>query len=140
MARGHRSWVTSRTECPNCHFRFNFRHSKWGSVSAVRYGSTWTFACPSCHQKVPFLLKKGSDPELVTIDDQSFRSFFLMTLAGSITLVVAVVAIYFASSEGGNLMFFVPGFITAIASFAIYMMWIAAIGRSAAKTNIRKPE
>jgi len=140
MTQGHRSWVTSHTECPNCHFRFNFRHSKWGSVSAVRYGSTWTFTCPNCHQKVPFLLKKGTDPELVTIDDQSFRTFFLMTFAGSITLVVAVMAIYFASSEDANSAFFLAGFITTIASFAIYMMWVAAIGRSAAKTNIRKPE
>ena len=89
---------------------------------------------------MPFLLKKGTDPELVTINDQSFMTFFLMSLAGSITLVVAVMAIYFASSEGANSTFFLSGFITTLASFAIYMMWVAAIGRSAAKTNIMKTE
>ena len=55
----HKSWVTSHTECPSCHYKFNFRHPKWGSASAVRVGPNWVFMCPNCRPKQDFLIRKG---------------------------------------------------------------------------------
>ena len=73
----HRSWVTSHTECPNCHYKFNFRHSKWGSASAVRVGPNWTFVCPNCRTKQSFLIKKGEEDGLPLIMDQSLSPFLI---------------------------------------------------------------
>lgn len=78
--RNHKSWVTSHTECPNCNYKFNFRHSKWGSASAVRFGPNWTFICPNCKTKQSFLLKKGEESGLSLIMDQSLSPF----LAGAV--------------------------------------------------------
>lgn len=136
----HRSWVTSHTECPECHYKFNFRHSKWGSVSAVRYGSTWTFICPGCHQTAPFLLLKESDSALPTIQDQGYSIFFTLLLTGSLGLVVSIIVLYFATYNSGYEDVFYVGFVILLVMFVGFSLYVGMLGRKSARVKLKRSD
>ena len=135
-SRNHRSWVTSHTECPNCHYKFNFRHSKWGSASAVRVGPNWTFICPNCRNKQTFLIKKGEEDGLPLIMDQSLSPFLTGALFGTITLIIVMVALYFATSKNTSSGVFIYGFVISLIVYLVYMIYIGFISRSSARSHI----
>ena len=135
-SRNHRSWVTSHTECPNCHYKFNFRHSKWGSASAVRVGPNWTFICPNCRNKQTFLIKKGEEDGLPLIMDQSLSPFLTGALFGTITLIIVMVALYFATSKNTSSGVFIYGFVISLIVYLVYMRYIGFISRSSARSHI----
>ena len=134
--RDHRSWVTSHTECPNCHYKFNFRHSKWGSASAVRVGPNWTFICPQCRIKQSFLIKKGEEDGLPLIIDQSLSPFLLGTLFGTITFFIVMIALYFGTSGNENPGVFIYGFVISLIVYMAYMVYLGFISRSSGRTYI----
>ena len=135
-SRGHRSWVTSHTECPNCHYKFNFRHSKWGSASAVRVGPNWTFICPNCKTKQSFLIKKGEEDGLPLIMDQSLSPFLIGALLGTIGVFIAVIALYFGTYRNTSSGVFIYGFVISLIVYVVYMIYLGFISRSSGRSNI----
>ena len=135
-SRDHRSWVTSHTECPNCHYKFNFRHSKWGSASAVRVGSNWTLICPNCKTKESFLIKKGEEDGLPLIIDQSLSPFLIGALLGTIEVFIAVIALYFTTSRNTSSGVFIYGFVISLIVYVVYMIYLGFISRSSGRSNI----
>ena len=135
-SRGHRSWVTSHTECPNCHYKFNFRHSKWGSASAVRVGPNWTFICPNCKTKQSFLIKKGEEAGLPLIIDQSLSPFLTGALLGTTTLIIVMIALYFATSGNTSSVLLIYGFVISLIAYAVYMVYLGFISRSSGRSYI----
>jgi hypothetical protein len=134
--RDHRSWVTSHTECPNCHYKFNFRHSKWGSASAVRVGPNWTFICPHCRIKQSFLIKKGEEDGLPLIIDQSLSPFLLGTLFGTITFFIVMIALYFGTSGNEGSGVFINGFGISFIVYVAYIVYLGFISRSSGRSYI----
>ncbi|MFG1389581.1 hypothetical protein [Acidiplasma aeolicum] len=134
--RDYKSWVTSHTECPNCHYRFNFRHSKWGSVSAVRVGSNWVFICPNCKTKQSFLLKKGEEEGLPLIIDMPLSSFLSEAFAGLVALVIVTIVLYYVASKNISSDVFIYGFAISIIAYIVYMIWLGFISRSSGRTYI----
>ena len=135
-SRNHGSWVTSHTECPNCHYKFNFRHSKWGSASAVRVGSNWTFICPNCKTKQSFLIKKGEEDGLPLIMDQSLSPFLIGALLGTIGVFIVVVALYFWTSGNASSGVFIYGFVISFIVYVVYMIYLGFISRSSGRSHI----
>ncbi len=135
-SRDHRSWVTSHTECPNCKAKFNFRHSKWGSVSAIRTGPDWIFVCPSCHTKQSFHLYKGEVEGLPLIIDGSFSAFLIGTIAATITLIVSILALYFVSSRSGNSLILDIGFAISLIVYLVFMLYWGVLARKVARVNL----
>ena len=135
-SRDHRSWVTSHTECPSCHYKFNFRHSKWGSASAVRVGPNWTFICPNCKTKQSFLIKKGEEAGLPLIIDQSLSPFLKGALFGAITLIIVMIALYFATSGNTSSVLLIYGFVISLIVYAVYMVYLGFISRSSGRSYI----
>ena len=135
-SRDHRSWVTSHTECPNCHYKFNFRHSKWGSASAVRVGPNWTFICPNCKTKQSFLIKKGEEAGLPLIIDQSLSPFLTGALLGTTTLIIVMIALYFATSGNTSSVLLIYGFVISLIAYAVYMVYLGFISRSSGRSYI----
>lgn len=135
-SKDHRSWVTSHTECPNCHYKFNFRHSKWGSASAVRVGSNWIFTCPNCKTKQNFLIKKGEENGLPLIIDQSFSPFLTGALFGTTTLIIVMIALYFATSGNTSSVLLIYGFVISLIVYAVYMVYLGFISRSSGRSYI----
>ena len=135
-SRDHRSWVTSHTECPNCKAKFNFRHSKWGSVSAIRAGPDWIFVCPSCHTKQSFHLNKGEVEGLPLINDGSFSVFFTGTIAASITLIVSILALYFATSRNGSPVILEIGVVVSLIVYLVFMLYWGVLTRKIGRSNI----
>ena len=135
-SRDHRSWVTSHTECPSCHYKFNFRHSKWGSASAVRVGPNWTFICPNCKTKQSFLIKKGEEAGLPLIIDQSLSPFLKGALFGAITLIIVMIALYFATSGNTSSVLLIYGFVISLIAYAVYMVYLGFISRSSGRSYI----
>ena len=135
-SRDHRSWVTSHTECPSCHYKFNFRHSKWGSASAVRVGPNWTFICPNCKTKQSFLIKKGEEAGLPLIIDQSLSPFLTGALFGTITLIIVMIALYFATSGNTSSVLLIYGFVISLIVYAVYMVYLGFISRSSGRSYI----
>jgi len=134
--RGHRSWVTSHTECPDCHYEFNFRHSKWGSVSTVRLGPNWIFICPNCKTKQSFLLKKGEVEGLPLIMDQSFTPFLIGALAGTATFALVLGVLIFVTSGNPRSGLLIYGFAIDLTSYVAYMIWLGLINRSSGRSYI----
>ena len=122
--------------CPNCHYKFNFRHSKWGSASAARVGPNWTFICPNCRTKQTFLIKKGEEDGLPLIMDQSLSPFLTGALFGIITLIIVMVALYFAISKNTSSGVFIYGFVISLIVYLVYMIYIGFISRSSARSHI----
>jgi hypothetical protein len=135
-SRDHRSWVTSHTECPSCHYKFNFRHSKWGSASAVRVGPNWAFICPNCKTKQSFLIKKGEEAGLPLIIDQSLSPFLTGALFGTITLIIVMIALYFATSGNTSSVLLIYGFVISLIVYAVYMVYLGFISRSSGRSYI----
>ena len=135
-SRDHRSWVTSHTECPSCHYKFNFRHSKWGSASAVRVGPNWTFICPNCKTKQSFLIKKGEEAGLPLIIDQSLSPFLTGALLGTTTLIIVMIALYFATSGNTSSVLLIYGFVISLIAYAVYMVYLGFISRSSGRSYI----
>ena len=135
-SRDHRSWVTSHTECPSCHYKFNFRHSKWGSASAVRVGPNWTFICPNCKTKQSFLIKKGEEAGLPLIIDQSLSPFLTGALLGTTTLIIVMIALYFATSGNTSSVLLIYGFVISLIVYAVYMVYLGFISRSSGRSYI----
>ena len=135
-SRDHRSWVTSHTECPNCKAKFNFRHSKWGSVSAIRAGPDWTFVCPSCHTKQSFHLYKGEGAGLPLITDESFSKFLIGTIPATITLIVSILGLYFATSRNGSQVILEIGFAIFLVVYVVFMLYWGVLTRKVARANI----
>lgn len=134
--RDHKSWVTSHTECPNCNYKFNFRHSKWGSASAVRFGPNWTFICPNCKTKQSFLLKKGEESGLSLIMDQSLSPFFAGAVFGLVGFFIVTIALYYGTSENTSSGVFIYGFIISLIVYAVYMIYLGIVSRSSGRSYI----
>ena len=128
--RDHRSWVTSHTECPNCHYEFNFRDSKWGSVSAVRLGPNWIFICPNCKTKQSSLLKKGKVEGLELIIDRTFTPLPIRALSGTATFAIVLIVLIFATSGNPSSGLLVYGSAVNLTSYAAYIIWLGFIIRS----------
>lgn len=137
MSVDHKSWITSHTECPGCQKEFNFRHSKLGSVSAVRYGPNWTFACPYCKTRQNFLLKKGEVDGLPIIMDQSLSPFLTGAFAGTATIIIAMIALYFAVSGNTDSTVFSYGFALSLLVYLVYMIYLGFIARSSGRSYIK---
>jgi hypothetical protein len=135
-SRAHNSWVTSHTECPNCRAKFNFRHSKWGSISAIRAGPDWIFVCPSCHTKQSFHLNKGEVEGLPLITDGSFSVFLIGTVAATITLLVSILALYFVTSRSGSPAILEIGFVPSLIVYLVFMLYWGVLMRKAGRSNI----
>ncbi len=135
-SRDHRLWVTSHTECPNCHYKFNFRHSKWGSASAVRVGPNWIFTCPNCKTKQNFLIKKGEENGLPLIIDQSLSPFLTGALFGTLTLIIVMIVLYFATSGNTSSVVLIYGFVISLIVYAVYMIYLGFISRSSGRSYI----
>ncbi len=134
--RNHKSWVTSHTECPNCNYKFNFRHSKWGSASAVRFGPNWTFICPNCKTKQSFLLKKGEESGLSLIMDQSLSPFLAGAVFGLVGVFIVTIALYYGTSENTSSGVFIYGFIISLIVYAVYMSYLGIVSRSSGRSYI----
>ncbi len=134
--RNHKSWVTSHTECPNCNYKFNFRHSKWGSASAVRFGPNWTFICPNCKTKQSFLLKKGEESGLSLIMDQSLSPFLAGAVFGLVGFFIVTIALYYGTSENTSSGVFIYGFIISLIVYAVYMSYLGIVSRSSGRSYI----
>ena len=134
--RDHKSWVTSHTECPNCNYKFNFRHSKWGSASAVRFGPNWTFICPNCKTKQSFLLKKGEESGLSLIMDQSLSPFLAGAVFGLVGFFIVTIALYYGTSENTSSGVFIYGFIISLIVYAVYMSYLGIVSRSSGRSYI----
>ena len=135
-SRDHKSWVTSHTECPNCGMKFNFRHAKWGSVSAIRVGPDWIFVCPSCHTKQSFHLYKGEVEGLPLINDGSFSTFYTGFILATITFIVSILALYFATSRNGSQIILEIGFFIFLVVYVVFMLSWGVLTRKAARANI----
>ena len=122
--------------CPNCHYKFNFRHSKWGSASAVRVGPNWTFICPNCKTKQSFLIKKGEEAGLPLIIDQSLSPFLTGALLGTTTLIIVMIALYFATSGNTSSVLLIYGFVISLIAYAVYMVYLGFISRSSGRSYI----
>ena len=136
MDKPHKSWVTSHTECPNCRAKFNFRHSKWGSVSAIRVGPDWIFVCPSCHTKQSFHLNKGEVEGLPLITDGSFSVFLIGTAAATITLIVSILGLYFATLRGSSPIILEIGFLISLIVYLVFMLYWGVFSRKSGRSNI----
>ena len=134
--RDHKSWVTSHTECPNCGAKFNFRHSKWGSVSAVRAGPDWIFICPSCHTKQSFHLYKGEVEGLPLINDGSFSKFLTGIIPATIALMVSILVLYFATSRSGSQIILEIGFVIFLVMYVVFMLYWGVFTRKVALANL----
>ena len=132
----HKSWVISHTECPNCNFKFNFEHSKWGSPSAVRLGPNWIFICPNCKTKQNFLLKKGEEKGLPLIIDQSLSHFLIGALSGTVGFFVVLIVLYFAISTRRVSGVFIYGFLISLIVYLFYMIYLSSISRSSGRSYI----
>ncbi len=81
---------SSRVKCPNCQYEFNFIHSKWGSITAVRAFSVWIFKCPNCNQKENFDLSDHEyNPSIPTYVDPGFGKFFAFLIPLTIGLAIS---------------------------------------------------
>ena len=138
MDKPHKSWVTSHTECPNCRAKFNFRHSKWGSVSAIRVGPDWIFVCPSCHTKQSFHLNKGEVEGLPLITDGSFSVFLIGTAAATITLIVSILGLYFATSRSSSPIILEIGFLISLIVYLVFMLYWGVFSRKSGRSNIHR--
>ena len=138
MDEPHKSWVTSHTECPNCRAKFNFRHSKWGSVSAIRVGPDWIFDCPSCHTKQSFHLNKGEVEGLPLITDGSFSVFLIGTAAATITLIVSILGLYFATSRSSSPIILEIGFLISLIVYLVFMLYWGVFSRKSGRSNIHR--
>ena len=138
MDKPHKSWVTSHTECPNCRAKFNFRHSKWGSVSAIRVGPDWIFVCPSCHTKQSFHLNKGEVEGLPLITDGSFSVFLIGTAAATITLIVSILGLYFATLRGSSPIILEIGFLISLIVYLVFMLYWGVFSRKSGRSNIHR--
>ncbi len=134
--RDHKSWVTSHTECPNCGAKFNFRHSKWGSYSAIRVGPDWIFICPSCHTKQSFHLYKGEVEGLPLINDVSFSKFFIGTVPATIALIVSILVLYFATSRSGSQIILEIDFVIFFVVYVVFMLYWGVLARKVARANL----
>lgn len=62
--------TTAITECPACHYRFNYEYIPGFSFHAIRLGNKRIFRCPKCRELHKFpLTDHGSDPSLPTQGD-----------------------------------------------------------------------
>ena len=138
MDKPHKSWVTSHTECPNCRAKFNFRHSKWGSVSAIRVGPDWIFVCPSCHTKQSFHLNKGEVEGLPLITDGSVSVFLIGTAAATITLIVSILGLYFATSRSSSPIILEIGFLISLIVYLVFMLYWGVFSRKSGRSNIHR--
>ena len=85
---------TSKVKCPNCKYEFNFIHSKYGSITAVRIGSVWIFKCPKCNQKQRFDLKDHEyDSTLPTYVDPGPGRLFMKITPPIIGPVISIVVL-----------------------------------------------
>lgn len=126
----HKSWITSYVRCPLCNFEFNFRHSKWISVVAVKSGRTWIFRCPSCHERVRFILKRGANPDIPTFSDEGFGGFTILSLLGLVSLSITLSLMYIVSAR-----IFEIGIIPMVFAFAFYLLLSGKTARDAARIS-----
>lgn len=138
MTESHKSWVTSHTECPNCRAKFNFRHSKWGSVSAIRVGPDWIFFCPSCHTKQSFHLYKGEVEGLPLITNGSFSVFLIGTAVATITFIVSILGLYFATSRSSSPTILEIGFLLSLIVYLAFMLYWGVFSRKSGRSNIQR--
>ena len=62
--------TVSITECPNCHYKFNYEFLPGGSFHSIRLGTKRIFRCPKCRELEAFKIADfGSDPYLPTHGD-----------------------------------------------------------------------
>lgn len=62
----------SITECPSCHYRFNYEFIPGASVHAIRLGNKRIFRCPNCKELHKFRITDfGSDPNLPSHGDNA---------------------------------------------------------------------
>lgn len=86
--------INSKVKCANCQYEFNFIHSMYGSVTAVRLGSVWIFKCPNCNQKQHFDLRDHEyDPSIPTYVDPNFRRLFSTIIPLVIGLIISEVVL-----------------------------------------------
>ena len=67
-----RQMTTSVTECPGCHYRFNYEWIPGASFHSLRLGPKRIFKCPKCRELHKFrVMDFGSDPNLPTHGDNA---------------------------------------------------------------------
>lgn len=64
--------TVSITECPGCHYKFNYEFILGGSFHSIRLGTKRIFRCPKCRELHKFSITNfGSDPTLPTHGDNA---------------------------------------------------------------------
>ncbi len=77
-----------------------------------------------------FLIRKGEVDGLPLIMDQSLSSFLTGALAGTTTIFIVLIALYYGTSGNTSSMVFVYGIATSLIVYVVYMIYLEFISRS----------
>ncbi len=126
---------TSRVTCPNCQHEFNFIHSKYGSITAVRASSVWIFRCPRCNQKESFdLTDHEYDSSIPTYVDPGFGKLFAFVIPLSIGLAISVTVLSIFLPSAYKALSLIP-----LIPYIIAMVWLTLLMMKASKIKLWKP-
>lgn len=126
---------TSKVKCPNCQFEFNFIHSKYGSITAVRAFNVQIFKCPRCNQKESFDLSDHEyDPSIPTYVDPGFGKFFGFIIPLSIGLAISVTVLGIFLPSAYKALSLIP-----LIPYIIAMVWLTLLMMKTSKIKLWKP-
>jgi cytochrome b len=73
---------------------------------------------------------------LPLITDGSFSVFFTGTIAASITLIVSILGLYFATSRNGSQVILEIGVVVSLIVYLVFMLYWGVLTRKIGRSNI----
>jgi len=121
--------TTSITECPGCHYKFNYEWIPSASFHSLRLGPKRIFRCPKCRELHKFsVMRFGSDPSLPTHGDNAETGIGKRVCALMLvpTLVLMMLGAFLPVFVTQSLSyFFLPIVIGAawLLAYIVYLVW-----------------
>ena len=119
--------TVSTTECPGCHYRFNYEWIPGASFHSIRLGPKRIFKCPHCKELHKFsVMHFGSDPTLPTHGDNAEtgigkRIWALMLIPSlALVLVGAFLPVFMAQSFPYSIILVVVG-VAWVSAYVVYL-------------------
>jgi len=117
----------SVTECPGCHYRFNYEFIPGGSFYSIRLGTRRIFKCPNCKELHKFpVMRFGSDQALPTHGDNAETGIGKKVWALLLAPIVPMMFGAFLPVFGGpaSLSYFYIPIVLGIVWISVYVIYL----------------